>query len=232
MFSDVFLAMTAGEIKAPLPPKMAYMACHFSSYNKGLSNLPAVLPPESLLLLDDSIPPTFHDASIVTDQLKDLVARFSAKGVLLDFQNPKTPESKAMVSHLLQQLPCKVAVTEPYAKDIQCPVFLSPTPVNMSLSKQLSPWLQQGVYLEIAPGALQFTVTEKGSICQTIPANDAQPLPLADRRLHCHYQVEVSREKAVFTLRRNQSDLASLVKEAYDFGILGAVGLYQELAGK
>ena len=42
-----FLAMTAAEIRGTetLPPKTAWMACHFSPYSTGLSNLPKDLPP-------------------------------------------------------------------------------------------------------------------------------------------------------------------------------------------
>ena len=42
-----FLAMTAAEIQGTetLPPKTAWMACHFSPYSTGLSNLPKALPP-------------------------------------------------------------------------------------------------------------------------------------------------------------------------------------------
>ena len=42
-----FLAMTAAEFrkKEDLPDKIAWMACHFSPYGLGLSNLPQRLPP-------------------------------------------------------------------------------------------------------------------------------------------------------------------------------------------
>ena len=53
-----FLAMTAAETRnhSVLPPKIAWMACHFSPYGLGLSNLPQRLPPHALLLLDDITP--------------------------------------------------------------------------------------------------------------------------------------------------------------------------------
>lgn len=232
MFSDVFLAQTRGEMNAPLPPRFAYMACHFSLYGRGLSNLPDALPPDSILLLDDSTPPNGHDPDIVARQLTELVNRFSVKAVLLDFQNAETEESRAMVAALVRALPKKIAVTEVYAKDFPCSVFLSPTPVNMSLETHLSPWLQQGVFLEIAPDALQIAVTEKGSFFCPVPVNQYRTLPLTDHLLHCHYQVEASPEKAIFTLQRTKEDLTELVRRAYTMGILGAVGLYRELIEK
>lgn len=228
MFSDVFLAMTAGEMEGYLPKKAAYMACHFSPYSKGLSNLPTVLPPDSLLLLDDSTLPDGHDPETAAQQLTELVSRFSVKAVLLDFQNERTVESQKMVSSLVQALPCPVAVTKVYAKDFHCPVFLSPPPVNMPLNAYLSPWLQQGVFLEIAPEGLCITVTEKGSTALSLPP--MQGLPLHDSRLHCHYNVEVSTGKAVFTLSRTKEDLTALAAQACELGALGAVGLYQELS--
>lgn len=227
MFSDVFLAMTPGEMDGFTPQKAAYMACHFSPGGKGLSNLPTALQPESLLLLDDSMPPEDHEPETVTRQLQELISRFSVKGVLLDFQREMSPQSRAMAEALLQDLPCPVAVTEVYAKDLSCPVFLSPPPVNMPLEAYLSPWLSQGVFLEIAPGSLEITVTEKGST-----ALDVLPekyLPLKNDRLHCHYQVEIAPEKAVFTLSRTKEDLIALVRQAQALGVLGTVGLYQEL---
>ena len=52
-----YLAMTASEFaKAdPLPPHVAWMACHFSPYDSGLTNLPRKLPTNSLLILNKPI---------------------------------------------------------------------------------------------------------------------------------------------------------------------------------
>ena len=48
------LAMTAAELgAAPLPSHPAWMACHFSPYSTGLTNLPPKLPQDSLLILND-----------------------------------------------------------------------------------------------------------------------------------------------------------------------------------
>ncbi len=227
MFSKVFLAQTSGETKKQLPEKLAYMALHFSPYSTGLSNLPLDLPKSSILLLDDSMPPENHDPQLVSEQLVQLVNQFSPTGVLLDFQRPVTEKLKAMASYIVKALPCPVGVTELYARDLGCPVFLSPPPANKGLEDYLTPWLKQGIYLEIAPDCIEITVTEKGSkASQIYPVQD---LPLVDKRLHCHYQVEVSPDKAVFTICRNKEDLVALVQEAESLGVLGCVGLYEEL---
>lgn len=227
MFSKVFLAQTGQEMTKSLPDKFAYMALHFSAYSKGLSNAPGELPQGSILLLDDSMEPADHDPQVVTEQLRELVNRLSPKAILLDFQRPKAKELENMAECILQALPCPVGVTESYAKDLGCPVFLSPPPVNKALEDYIDPWKNQGVYLEIAPDCLAFTVTEKGSTPSHIPI--VQSLPLEDKRLHCHYDVEVFLDKAVFTICRYKEDLAQLVQEAEQLGVLACVGLYKEL---
>ena len=227
MFSKVFLALTNGEIKKQLPEKLAYMALHFSPYSTGLSNLPLDLPKNSILLLDDSTEPNNHDPQLVAEQLKQLTTKLSPTGVLLDFQRPVTEELKAMAEYIVKALPCSVGVTESYARDLDCPVFLSPLPANKALEDYIEPWKKQGIYLEIAPEGLEITVTEKGSNTRQI--YPVQDLPLVDKRLHCHYQVEVSPDRATFTICRYKEDLAALVQEAESLGVLGCVGLYEEL---
>jgi len=227
MFSNVFLAQTSQETEEFLPEKLAYMALHFSPYSAGLSNAPKKLPKGSILLLDDSMEPENHDPQTVTEQLNRLVDQFAPKAVLLDFQRPQTKELENMAACILQALPCPVGVTEGYAKNLGCPVFLSPPPANQALANHIRLWKNQGIYLEIAPDCIEITVTENGSTA--IPIPPVQGLPLEDRRLHCHYNVEVFPNKAVFTICRYKEDLQSLVQEAESLGILGCVGLYGEL---
>ena len=95
------------------------------------------------------------------------------------------------------------------------------------MGEHIGPWKKQGVYLEIAPEGLEFTVTETGS--SATPIFPVSGLPLEDKRLHCHYNIQVLQDKAVFTICRYKEDLAQLVQEAEDFGVLGCVGLYGEL---
>ena len=227
MFSHIFLGMTTMELAEFCPPKAAYMACHFSTYNHGLSNLPKVLPKSSIILLDDSTPPCGHDPKVVSEQLFQLFEQFSPEAFLLDFQGEKTKESIAMAEQLVHTLPCPVAVTERYAKVLGCPVFLSPPPANKYLANHLDPWIPQGVYLEIAPMSEKITVTETGSTSLSIPYTE--DLPLYDKKLYCHYNVESFPHKAVFTISRNKEDLLCLIQQAMQMGVLGCVGLYQEL---
>ena len=228
MFSKVFLAQTGWETSNPPPQRFAYMALHFSPYGKGLSNLPKILPNRSIILLDDSLEPVEHDPDMVMGQLTELMERFSPISVLLDFQRPVTVELKIMAEGILKALPCPVGATEEYAKELGCPVFLPPPPANNALRDYIEPWKKQGIFLEIAPEDLQITVTETGSsVTRIFPVSG---LPLEDKRLHCHYNVEVFSDRAVFTICRYKEDLAQLVQEAEDLGVLGCVGLYGELS--
>ncbi len=229
MFSDVFLAMTAGELSNNPHPHRAYMACHFSVWGKGLSNLPEALPPGSMVLLDDSMPLQGHDPALITVQLQELIGQFQPAALLMDFQRAPTEEALGFLDVCLPQLPCPVAVPAPYAKGRKCPVFLGPPPFDRSIADYLAPWMERGVYLELALGGITVTVDSNGSRTQPLPSGLAAELPLQDDTLHCHYDVETIGDQAVFTLLRTREDTAALLREATALGIRAAVGLYQEL---
>lgn len=230
MAIDCYLAMTAAEIaSAPsLPRKLGYMACHFSPYSTGLSNLPPHLPPDSMLLLTDRTPIHGHDPQVIAGQLSGFITAHRCRSLLLDFQRPGCEETARLVRHLTGALPCPVAVSEFYAPDLDCPVLLSPIPPDILPEEYLAPWQDREVWLELALDSLRITVTPEGSTRS--PAESiGQPLPHHHDRLHCHYSTEVSPEQAVFTLRRTPEDLKTLVCEAEKMGVSLAVGLYQEL---
>ena len=223
--------MTAREMEGALPNRVAYMACHFSPCSKGLSNAPRTLPENSLLLVDDSMPIQSHEPNLVVSQLKALVEKLSVGAVLLDFQRERSDLAADMAGAIFQALPCPVAATEYYAKELGCPVFLPSPPVNMALRDYLKNWQTRGVYLEIAPESRKFTVTEAGCTDTPLPVHTHPALPLKDERLHCRYGVEVLEDRAIFTLCRTGEDLTALADEAYSLGVPGVVGLYQELIG-
>ena len=230
MDAQLFLAVTEQEMEDFLPPAAAYMACRFSPYSGGLTNLPAHLPPGSILLLEDSMPIAGHDPQTVAEQLTELIYRFSPCALLLDFQNPVSDEGSRMTEALLQMFPCPVAVTEPYASMHDgCPVFLSPPPVDTPLQAHLAPWQSRDIFLEVTGDRQQFTVTAEGCTAAPLPSGTTHNTPHRDPKLHCHYGVEVFEDKAVFTLQRTREDLLELAEEALQLGVRSAVGLYQEL---
>jgi len=226
-----FLAMTAAEICAcpVLPPKIAWMACHFSPYGLGLSNLPRTLPPGSLLMVDDITPPYGHDPGFIGEQLSQCVHTFHCRGILLDFQRSGCSETQVIAKHIMQALPCPVVVSESYASDLDCPVFLPPLPPSVPVEEYLLPWKGRDIWLELGLYGEILTLTEQGCEMTPLPCPDLQADGFSDDKLHCHYTIETTEESAGFTLWRTRNDLQELLAEAAELGVVGAVGLYQEL---
>lgn len=226
-----YLAMTAAEIAANsvLPPRMAWMACHFSPSGPGLTNLPSALPPGAILILDDSVPICDHKPEKIVQELKKLLNCFDISSVLLDFQRPDNPAATAVVQSIVSNLPGPVGVSELYAQDLDCPVFLSPPPPHCLLDKYLAPWQGRNIFLEAALSCETVTITDKGVLFTSDPLEKALKDGHSDNSLHCHYTVETSENQIRFFLYRTRDDLNQLLQEAEHFGVSRAIGLYQEL---
>ena len=229
-----YLAMTAAEIGncAALPPNIGWMACHFSPYCTGVSNLPRAMPPGSLLIFDDMTPIHGHDPEYIAAQLTACVEDLSCAACLLDFQRPESQETTAVAKQLVSALPCPVAVSEPYAQDLDCPVFLPPPPPDTPLTDYLQPWQGREIWLEMALGGTILTLTEQGCSRAPLPLGDATGGGFPENHLHCHYSIQSEEDTAQFTLWRTREDLEDLLKEAEALGVTTAVGLYQELEKK
>ena len=225
------LAMTAGEIRSisAFPGKIAWMACHFSPYGLGLSNLPKSLPSGSVLMVDDVTPPHGHDPGYIAEQLERCMKKWNCRGVLLDFQRIGWEETKAITEWLVQALPCPTVVSKGYARDLDCPVFLPPVPLSVPLEAHLTPWKDREIWLELGLDGEMLTVTELGCEVTPLPHPDLGAQGFVDQKLHCHYRVEVNEKSARFTLWRTKKDISKLVEEATHLGITNTVGLYQEL---
>ena len=231
MVLPLYLALTAAEISGtrPLPKLCAYMACHFSPYTEGLSNMPEALPAGSVLILNDRIPCDHHSADLVAGQLATAVRRLGCESVLLDFERPPEETSLAMVQRILEARPCPVAVTESYARDFSCPVFLSPPPLHMPLAAHLAPWWGREVWLEAALCQEEITVTKSGThFCPIFPIQQLEG-GFHDSNLHCCYHTAVSEDSIHFTLFDTQDTLRQKLELAVQLGVTRAVGLYQEL---
>ncbi len=225
MAIPLYLAQTAAEFASisPKPDHLAWMACHFSPYSTGITNLPARLPEDSLLILNDRTPINGHDPEIVCQMLLDTVSKLHCRGILLDFQHHgcnKIVETAA-------KLPCPVAVTERYADAVDCAVFLSSPPIHKPFREYIASWKDRDIWLEAALGNEAITVTEKGSTFTQSPA-DAE-YPFYDEMLHCRYRIETEDNAVRFHLHRGRKELSALLEEATALGIVLAVGLYQEL---
>lgn len=227
-----FLAMTGAEMwnLAEIPRESAWMACHFSPYGRGLSNLPRELPPGCLLMVDDITPIHGHDPEVIAVQLRERVEALRLSGILLDFQRPGSQETAALVKELSGVLPCPVAVSDLYAVDCDCPVFLPPVPPSVPLEEHLSPWTGREVWLDISPGGEVITLTGDGARTVSLPFPAPEMQGFAEENLHCHYRIDSGEDAVIFTLWRTREDLEGLILEAENLGVANMVGLYQELS--
>lgn len=225
------LAMTASEIAAApvLPERIAWMSCHFCACSDGIANIPEALPENAMLILTDRESCAGHSRDLVTQQLLDTVQQFHCESVLLDFQRPWDPESDAMVKAVVEALPCPVAVSEGYAKDLSCPVFLAPCPLHAPLEGYLRPWRGREIWLEAALCQEQITITESGT--SVTPVYPVQHLDggFYAQSLQCRYYTAVSDDRITFTLFDTPETLKRKLEAAHALGVSRAVGLYQEL---
>lgn len=227
---ESFLAMTEDEFHRvrPLPEKIAWMACHFAPYGRGLTDLPKTLPPGSVLLLDDRIEASSHDPEEIHRQLEHAVISLSCHAVVLDLQRAPSPVTMALCQKLAHGLPCPVVIPPAYVVDDDHPLFLPPIPPDSSVGPWLAPWTGRDLWLELAMDTVLLTVTPEGTHRTPLPRPEGM-FPHADTALHCHYRIEILDDTLRFTLTRTHEDLQSLLEEASGLGATHTVGLYQEL---
>lgn len=225
------IAMTAAEISScdHISGQIAWMACHFSPGSQGLSNLPATLPPSSMLILNDREPLQGHSPSLVAQQLCHAVEALECESVLLDFQRPPGPESTEIVQAILEALPCSVAVSEGFAPSLTCPVFLPPPPLHIPLKTYLVPWQGQEIWLEAALCQETVTVTKNGTSYAAQFPRDIFDGGWYDEQLLCRYTTSITPEVISFTLFDTPDTLSRKLSVAEVLGVVRAVGLYQEL---
>ena len=223
-----YLALTAEEFAAcvRLPPRMAWMACHFSPYGTGLENLPPALPKDAMVILNDRIPMSGHDPDTVLRQLRQL----SPDCLLLDFQRPPTDDTLEMSRRIVHARSCPVGVTHAYAQDLDCPLFLPAPPPDTPVEVTLSPWDGREVWLEIGFSAMIYTVTEQGAVPGVLPI--IPETGKKDEQLCCHYRMDLFDDRAAFSLWRTGEDLELLLEKAKAHGVTKAVGLWQELGNQ
>ncbi len=228
MALPLYLAMTAGEMLGdfPLPRHLGYMACHFSPAGTGLSNVPQALPPGAMLLVDDWQGWNGHDRGQIIRELADTVDALQCGSVLLDFQRPGIVEVGTLAREVVRTLPCPVGVSEIYGKDLDCPIFLPPVPLDVPAAEYLVFWKGREIWLEAALDGTTLTLSPQG--CSRSPLDVFPQEGFCDPALHCHYQVETD-ENAHFSLWRSREDLDALLQEAEKWGVTRAVGLWQEL---
>ena len=229
MTLPIYLAMTAAEMHtcASLPTHCAYMACHFSPYGTGLTDLPEALPADSILIINDRIPVSKHDPGQILEQLQDLLERISISGILLDLQRKDNRQTEAIVCALTENISLPVCVCESYACSPQSPVFVTVPAPHIPLTEHLGHRKDRQIWLDVAPTAYRYRVDRSGCTQEEIPVT-IEPLPFQDNQLHCHYRIQTTPDSVLFTLQRTKEDLLALLDEARDLGVTKAMGLYQE----
>ena len=224
-----YLAMTAAEMKScrKLPSHMAWMACHYAPYGTGLSNLPASLPEGAMLMINDRTPPQGHDPEYILWQLDKLKERCNIHSILLDFQQ-ENPENADLAAALVKSSNLPVAVTESYARELECPVFLS-APLHLPLEEAFAPWKGRPIWLECAVFAEQICVTAQGASFH-FPREAAEaPEGFLDTQLHCRYKTQILQDSILFSLTRTREQIPDFLSEAERLGAELAVGLDQQL---
>lgn len=231
MFFDCYLAMTAWEMEKTekLPPKCAWMACHFSPYGTGLSNLPTSLPHKSIIILNDRTPIYRHDPILIADQLTTLCHEFGAEAVLLDFQRPFSKEYEAVVMQVVKTLSVPVGVTEAYAEKNPCAVFLPPPPLHYKPTEYFKKWHGRDIWLEAALESELVKITASEVMITSAPHPDNMDDFIADDDLMCHYRTQISDDHITFSLSRSYDDLVKTAEFASQMGVTKIIGLYQEL---
>lgn len=225
-----YLAMTAAEMQHvhPLPQKVSWMSCLFSPYSTALSNLPKDLPSGSLLMVTDLTPFNGHDVEACAAQLTQLAEQFQLQGIVFDFQRTGRPDAESFLKAITASLPCPCAISEAYAAESSCPVFISPPPLHVPLETHLNRWKGREIWLELAAFETKIILTEAGSEVLTLASGEHDGLCHADQELFCHYSISLSGESACFHLWRTSDDLDLLLEEAEQHNVTNAIGLYQE----
>lgn len=222
------LAMTAAELgsQSPLPRHPAWMACHFSPYSTGLTNLPLKLPKQTLLILNDRTPIHGHDPERVCRELNDVLNRFQCPGLLVDFQNKPCRESAELVSYLAEHVQAPLALPPEF--DRGKAVFLPPVPTDVRAEVYLQAWAGREIWLEAALEGQDLSLTAEGISVRPNRRFQFDHVH-EDTALHCHYSILDTPEGFLFHTWRTPEDLAGLLAEAEGLGVRTGVGLYQEL---
>ena len=223
----LYLAMTAAEFCHcdPLPEKIAWMACHFSPYGTGITNVPRHLPPGSILILNDRTPVCGHDPLRVAGEMAEPAARLKCRGILLDLQHPDLTETAAIVKAVCAAAPCPVAVSESYCNEADCAVFLTP-PMHIPPAEFLAAWQGREIWLEAAVESADYLLTEQGCHIRQ-PGIEPRDLPHQDTVSFCRYRIAPEAKAVRFSLRRSKAELDAMI--AGTEGVSCFVGLYQQL---
>lgn len=187
------------------------------------SGIPPNLPPNSIIVLHDQ-EYTAYDP----DKVASFVSQYDCSGVLLDLQKINSHSSNLLIE-ALDQLHVPFCVSASYAQNDARAVFIPPVPLTIPLAQYIAPWRGRTIWLELALDGQLVTVTPDSSTERYLPAVKYPSEGRHDQHLHCHYEIKLTEQAAIFTLWRTKEDIDELLIEADQLGISLAIGLWQEL---
>ena len=227
----VFLAMTAGEVAQAeeLPERLGWMACHFSAYGTGISNIPKSLPPGSMLMLNDRTPVCGHAPDAVAKALCEAADRLQCDCILLDLQREDKEALLPIIRAVLDRAGCPVGVCALYAANFDCPVLVPPVEPYKPLEEALAPWDGRELWLELSTGGTEITVTADGSRYAPLLFHEPPEKAHYDKELCCHYEIQVTEKEVRFLLGRTEADLQALLEKAQVFNVTRSIQLWQEV---
>lgn len=227
----LYLTMTAAEVwKAEtLPDPLAWMACHFSSYGTGISNVPKELPAGSMLMLNDRIPFCGHDPQQVAQTLCDVAEELKCSRILLDFQRQNYPDLTMVIQAVLEKAHCPVGVSLLYAQDFNCPVLLPPIPPHVPPEEVLMSQKDRELWLELSAEGTEIIVSPEGSRYTSLPYYQPETTAHFEPDLHCHYTITLAENQVRFQLGRTPEDRFSFLQAVSKLGVSCALELWQEI---
>lgn len=224
-------AMTAAEwLTAPKLPEMpAWMACHFSPYGTGLSNLPKMLPADALIMVSDRISPAGHDAALMVSQLADLTAAFKPAAIVLDLEAPENDFCRELARQCCKLKNVEVAVASRYAQDLPCSVFLSAAQLWTKPEDWLQPWEGRTIWAESVLQRGLVTVTDEGAAYKELPWEEPEEGLAVDEELQVAYRIRETKDAVEVMLWRGRKELDTWMQMLKGLGISRFLGLYQQL---
>lgn len=226
-----YIAMTAAEYynTEVLPEYTAWMACHFSCYGTGLSNIPQELPTGAMVIINDKLPPSGHEPGHITDQLLKLKETVDFAYILLDFQRKDCDASAKIAKHISQAMDCPVGVSELYAECCSGPVFVNMPATHQALNDVLAPWTDREIWLEAATDSETAIIRSNSCHITANPPSEDMASGIVCEELRCQYKAEAFEDHIRLTLSRDIHQLELLMADAHKAGIKTAIGLYQQL---
>ena len=229
-----FLAIYAHDFPAlpRLPPKVAWMSAHFSTSGPGMSNLPAKLPPGSLIILDDQTPWAGHSIETVCREMTAVLMRTEAYGLLLDFERPPEEETLLLTNALGQccrELGIPMGAPESYATDPGIAIFHSPLPCQIPPEVLCPPG--RAVWLDVSPTAFLAHIgpdSTTGNLTEDEVSFSDESQIFTDPALHCLYRSQPSDNGIDLLLYHTPQSITAMLETQELPGIQLALGLYRD----